>query len=229
MAFHLVVYLVGESETAVIHRQQESFYLQFLVQFAFYYLDGVQQFADTLEREVFALHRNDDRVGSRERVHRYQSQRRAAVNQYVVVFVAYGFEQLLYHLLPVVQVEHLYLGSHKVDVARYYVKSVYVGRVDGVAHVGVVDDTLIEGAVHFLYVNSESARCVCLRIGVNDENSLFQSSKRGGKIYCRGCLTYAAFLISQCNNFSHLFLCFIRCTKLVHTSRYMLGTQSCIS
>ena len=71
--------------------------------------------------------------------------------------------------LSVVEVEHFYLCAHKVDVARYYVETVYVCCVDGVAHVSVVYYTFIERAVHFLEVDTEPARCVCLRIGVNNE------------------------------------------------------------
>ena len=94
MAFHLVVYLVGESETAVIHRQQESFYLQFLVQFAFYYLNGVQQFADAFEREVFALHRNQHAVGRHEGVHRGVAQRRGTVDEDEVISPKDGLQSI---------------------------------------------------------------------------------------------------------------------------------------
>ena len=47
MAFHLVVDLVGQAQTTVVHGQQESLDLQFRVEFALDDLDGVEQFADT--------------------------------------------------------------------------------------------------------------------------------------------------------------------------------------
>ena len=71
---HLVVYLVGQSQATVVHRQEKTFDLQLRVQFALDNLDGVEQFADTFQGEIFTLHGNDDRVGCRECVHRDQAQ-----------------------------------------------------------------------------------------------------------------------------------------------------------
>lgn len=76
MAFHLIVNLVGEAKAGVVHRQQESLNLQFRVQLAFDNTDGIEQFADTLQCEVFTLHGDDDGIGCCQRVHRNQSQGR---------------------------------------------------------------------------------------------------------------------------------------------------------
>ena len=66
MSSHLLVNLVCQTQTAVVHRQEEALYLQFRIQLRFDNLDCVQQLADTLQREILTLHRDDDRVGSRE-------------------------------------------------------------------------------------------------------------------------------------------------------------------
>ena len=47
VALHLVVNLVGESEAAVVHRQQETFYFELRIQLALDDLDGVEQLADS--------------------------------------------------------------------------------------------------------------------------------------------------------------------------------------
>ena len=47
MSFYFIVNLVGQTETGVVHREQESFYFKSGVQFFLYNLDGVEQFADT--------------------------------------------------------------------------------------------------------------------------------------------------------------------------------------
>ena len=55
------------------------------------------------------------------------------------------------------QVEHFYLRTHEVDVTGNDVKPVYVGGIDGIAHVGMVDDALIERTIDILYIHSKSA------------------------------------------------------------------------
>ena len=68
MALYLVIYLIGQTKARVVHRKQESLYLQLCVELAFDYLYSVEQLADAFESEILALHRNDDRVGRRQRV-----------------------------------------------------------------------------------------------------------------------------------------------------------------
>ena len=53
VALHLVVNLVGESEAAVVHRQQETFYFELRIQLALDDLDGVEQLADSFQCKVF--------------------------------------------------------------------------------------------------------------------------------------------------------------------------------
>mgnify|MGYP003237182505 CR=1 FL=1 len=79
VSFHFVVYLVCQLEAAVVHSQQESFNFQFRVEFAFYYFNSVQQFADALKGKVFTLYRDDYRVCRRERVDCDEAERRRAV------------------------------------------------------------------------------------------------------------------------------------------------------
>ena len=75
VTFHLVVYLVGQPETAVIHRQQESFDFQSWIQFALDNLNGVEQFADALQSEVLTLYWDDHRVGCRQGIDGDETQR----------------------------------------------------------------------------------------------------------------------------------------------------------
>ena len=149
--------MVGQTQTAVVHGQEESLDFQLRVELALDDLDGVEELADALQGKVFALYGDDDRVGSRERVDRNQSQRRRAVYQDIVVLVLDGGKHLLDHLLSVVQIQHLYLCTHQIDVARNDIQSVYVGGIDSLAHVFVVDDTLVERTVHLVEVYTQTA------------------------------------------------------------------------
>lgn len=117
MAFHLIVNLVGKAKARVVHRQQESLNLQFRVQLAFDNTDGVEQFADTLQCEILTLHGDDDGIGGCQRIHRNQSQGRGAVNEDIVIVITDRSQKLTDDILPVLQVEHLYLSTYKVDMA----------------------------------------------------------------------------------------------------------------
>ena len=138
---------------------------------------------------------NDDRIGSGERVDRYQTQRGAAVNQDIVVVILDGSQKRLEYLLAVGQIQHFNLGTHQIDVAGNDVQTVDVGGVDGVAHVGMVDDTFIERAVHILDVDTKTARSVGLRVSINNQYRLLQRGKRGCQVDGGGGLAYAAFLV----------------------------------
>ena len=144
MSLHFVVYLVGESQAAVVHCQQESFDFEQRVEFRLYDFDGVEQFADAFEREVFALHGDDDRIGGCKCVHRYQSERRRAVDENIVVVFSYGFEQAFHHRLPVFEFQHLYLCSDKVDMACDDVQPVNISCVDGISDVRPVNYTFVD-------------------------------------------------------------------------------------
>ena len=68
VALHLVVNLVGQTQTAVVHGKQEALYLELGVELAFDNLYRVEQLADAFQGKVFALNRNDDAVGCCQRV-----------------------------------------------------------------------------------------------------------------------------------------------------------------
>ncbi len=148
VSLHLVVNLVGKAETAVVHGEQEAFDLEFRVELALDDLDGVEQFADTFKSEIFALHRDDDAVGCCQRVDGDESERRRTVDEDVVIFVADRLQECLDHLLAILEIQHLYLGTHQVDMARNDVESINVGGVDGIADICMVDDALVERAVY---------------------------------------------------------------------------------
>ena len=104
----------------------------------------VQQFADSFESEIFALYGYDHRVSSCKGVHCDKSERRTAVDEDIVVFVSYGSKDVTYNLLPVVHVQHLYLGTYQVNVTWDDVKSVDIGSVDSVTDVCLIDDALVK-------------------------------------------------------------------------------------
>ena len=83
------------------------------------------------------------------------------------------------------------------------VKSIDISRIDGLMHVGIVDDALVKRALHFRDIDTQTAGGIGLRISIDHEDGLFQRSQRGGQINGRRRLTYTALLVCQSNNLTH--------------------------
>ena len=95
MALHLFVHLIAQTQTVVVHREQEAFDLQGRIQLRLDDLDRIQQFSDALQRKELALYRDDDAVAGRQGIDRDQAQRRTAVDQDIVIFVAHLIQDIL--------------------------------------------------------------------------------------------------------------------------------------
>ena len=60
VCFYFFNYLVGETKPAVVHREQESLYLQFRILPGLNNLNGIEQFSQAFQCEIFTLHRDDN-------------------------------------------------------------------------------------------------------------------------------------------------------------------------
>ena len=60
---HLAGYLVGQPQTGVVHGQQKAFDLQLGIQLRLGHADRVEQLAETFQREILALDRDQYAVG----------------------------------------------------------------------------------------------------------------------------------------------------------------------
>ena len=116
MAFHLVINLICQTQARVEHGQQESFYFKRRIQLRLDNPYGIQQFADSFQCEILALHRNNDRIGRGQGIDGNQPQRRRTVYQDVVVLACHRRQRLLHDFLAVIQVQHFYFRPYQVNV-----------------------------------------------------------------------------------------------------------------
>lgn len=70
----LLINLVIELGTAVVHGHQETLDFQLGIESALNNLNRIQQLANTLERKVLTLYGDNHRIGSHQRIDRYQPQ-----------------------------------------------------------------------------------------------------------------------------------------------------------
>ena len=209
MAFQLLVNLVGQAQTRIIHREKEPLYFKPGIQFRLDDADGVKQFADSLQCEIFRLHRDNYRIGSRKGVDRYQPQRRRTVNQHIVIFRRHGTQQTRHHLFPVRLVNQLKLGTGKVDTRPYEVET-----FDTCSNLRPVDRILIDQAfinrrLHLPGVDTVARCCVSLGVGINYKHTLPKLGKRCSKIDGGGGFSHPPLLICYCDDFTHFSSLFV--------------------
>ena len=115
VALQLLINLVGEPETGVIHGEQEALDAQAGIELGLDDADGVEQLADALQCEILGLDRNDDAVGRGQGVDRDQAQRGAAVDNDVVIVVLDQLQGLAQHAFTSLFFNEFQFGSHQVD------------------------------------------------------------------------------------------------------------------
>ena len=156
MAFYLFIHLIAQAQTVVEHRQEEAFYLQCRIQFRFDNLDRVEQLGNPFQCEELALYRNDDAVACCQRVHRNQTQRRTAINQDIVIFIAYLTDDIFEQLLASLHIQHLDLCSYQVDMAWYEMQILGVGGYNRRMRVNAVDKAFVNRVVQLANLHAQT-------------------------------------------------------------------------
>ncbi len=116
VALHLFVDLVCQSQTTIIHSQEEALNLEAGIHACLDYLYGVEQLADAFQSEVLSFDCDDDTVSFGQGVHCDEAKAGTAVDEDVVVILDDGLQQVPHHLLLVLEVQQFYFGSDQVDV-----------------------------------------------------------------------------------------------------------------
>ena len=195
VALHLVLDLIGQTQTGIVHRQQETFDGECRIQFLLDNLDGIQQLGDSFERKILTLDRDNHGVRCGQRIDGDQTQRGRAVDEDIVVVREQRTQQLAHHLLAVLQVQHLDFRAHEVDVAGNDIEVWNIRLVDGLTSVHLIDKAVVDGGLDLLHIDAQTAGGVGLRVGIDKQHTLLQRGERGGQVHRRRCLAHTAFLI----------------------------------
>jgi len=81
--------LAGQVEARVVHGEEHAGNAEGRIDAVLDQVHGVEELTQTLERVVFALQRDEQRIGRREHVERDEAKRRRAVDEDEVVVVAH--------------------------------------------------------------------------------------------------------------------------------------------
>jgi len=166
----LLHHLLGEPGATVVHGEQDAPDAESRVEVRPHEVHVPQQLAQTFERVVLALDRDQQGVGRRERVDGQEPERRWAVDQDRVVGGADGGQGPLQAALPGDRAHQLHLGAGQVDGARQHVEV----RNHRAAHRGLSLDIagqhVVHGVLEVPVIQAETGGGVALRVEVDDQD-----------------------------------------------------------
>src|SRR5882762_734473 len=188
--------LFAEIEARVVHRQQHPFNRERGIEIALHELHGVEELRETFERVVLALNRDDHAVGGRQHVQREEAERRRAVDDHIAVLVPQIPQGLAHARLAGALIHELELGAHQVlrrgddiEIREVHVREARLGQRRA------VDERLVERLADAIALDTDAARRVALRIGVDEQRLALGRRERGRKVYGSRRLADAAFLV----------------------------------
>ena len=115
-SLQLLGHLNGQVGSTVEHGQQHALERQLRVHVFLDHAHGRHQLAQSLERVILALERNQKAVRCAQAVERQQAERRRAVDEHIIVFVLDLVEHELEPRLAVIHCDQIELCTRKIDV-----------------------------------------------------------------------------------------------------------------
>ena len=110
--------MTGQVGALVVHGEQDSVQFEPLVERRPDPVEGLHEFRDTFERQVLALHRNQDSVGRSQGVDRQETEGRGTVDEHVLEPFAHRRERFLEAELATRNIDELDFDPDQVPAGR---------------------------------------------------------------------------------------------------------------
>src|SRR5271157_5162540 len=199
----VVGYLPRERGSLIIHRQDDPLDLERWIQVPPNAHQGVEEFGDTLERQVLTLNRNQHRIRGDQRVQRKQIERWRAIENRKAIMVLNRAKEGLQPEFAVVGIDKLHCCSSKILVSRKQVETFHLRLLDDLLQRVAKNEGLIERSACWVLRESDSAGGIRLGIAIHEQGGLFSGCQTGGEVDCSCCLPHSAFLVGYGNDSRH--------------------------
>ena len=156
-----------------------------------------KQLAETLQRVVLALDRDEHLLGGSEPVDRQQPERGRAVDQDVVVVVDDRLDRPAESGLPAERRHQFDLGAGQVEACRRDEQALDVGRLDAVLQRHLVHQHVVHRGLEAAVLDAEPGRGVALRVEVDDQRPLAELGETGTDVDRRRRLADATLLVGH--------------------------------
>lgn len=193
--------LLRQIGAVVVHGEENAFETEIGVERLCDLVKGAHQLGDALQGEVFCLKRDEEAIGSDERIEGEEVERRRAVEQDEVVMVADRFQGFAQAELPSLHADEFERGSDEVLAAGNQRKGGKVGRLGGIGDRGRSKEDVVDGEpldfVGFLASEAEASGGICLWVAVDEQDFATKLRKGRGQVDCGGRFAYATLLVDD--------------------------------
>ena len=194
---HVLLYCGGhlhaEVGPAVVHGQDHAFHLQAGIQAPAHHAEGGHQLTEALQGQVFALHRDQHRVGGAEGVEGQQLQEGGAVDEDEVIAVPEWGQGLPQHRLPPLGLRQLNAGAEEVPVAGNHIS--VGGGDDGFFRRDPLDEYVIGVGGGVVLVDPQPGGAVPLGVAIHHKGPPPRLRKGAAEVHAGGGLPHPALLI----------------------------------
>ncbi|KFJ05780.1 hypothetical protein BITS_1784 [Bifidobacterium tsurumiense] len=183
------------------HRDQHTIHFQPWIDTRLHFFYGLHQQSHPAQCEEFRSHWNNHAICGSQRIHREQSQRRLAVDDDDVIFIAHLAQHSGQNLLATHFGDQLHLCCRKVDIGRHDVDVFELGVLNHLMHInGIIEQRCIHRILHSVRVNTQANRGSALRIKVNDQDTAAILAQGTGDINGTSGFAHATLLITHRDN-----------------------------
>lgn len=197
MVTHIDRHLVAEPCPGVEHGQQKSLDDQGGVQPFLYQLEGVQEALDPFEGIVFALNRNEERVGRGKCVEGEKAKRGRAVYDQKVEGRYEAADGIGNDSFSHGDVHELHVCPDQIGMARSEGKPTDLRYGDNGIEGLLAQHDVVHVSLKGRRIETEPCRGIGLRVQVYDERLLSQECERGAQIYGGRSLSDTTLLIGN--------------------------------
>ena len=208
MLLELLADLQLQGDARVEHDAQEPDDGQLFVQVGVHLLDGVDQVGQAFEREVFALHGDDDAVRAAQAVEREHGQGRRAIDEHEVVLVGHRLDGQAQTFFAALDLDQLDLGAGQFAVGAQHVVAAtsvhqFLAADARFGDRGGLQQHVINSELNLAFVHARAHGGVALRVQVDHQHALAELRQTGREIDRGGGLAHPALLVGYTKYFGH--------------------------
>jgi hypothetical protein len=192
--------LPGQVRAVIVHRQQDAFNFERVVERSSNALNGIHQLRNAFQRKKLALDRHDDGVGSEKGVESEEVQRGRAVDKNEAIIVANRLHSLSEAGFPIVHVDKFQIGADEVLVGRNHVESFEFRSNNGFVYWRFAKKHVIKTRLGGVFGNPEACSGVALGIGIYNEDPEVIGRQGRREVDSGGRFSDSAFLIDNCED-----------------------------
>jgi len=197
-------YLAGESGALIEHGEKNSFDFEARIESAANAHEGVEEFGDAFESELFALDGNHDGVGGDEGVEGKEVESGRAIENDEFVAIVDLAEEGLKLVFAIFGENELDGSASEVFVGGDDIQAVDLGLLDDFLEGFVENEAVVESAAGRVLGKTDGGGGVGLGVAIDEEGGLIGSGEASGKIDGGRGFADSAFLIGHSNNASHV-------------------------